>query len=336
MTKFKQTNFALWVCFVAVLVVGIGASIYSAVNPAFDGLSLLSGYATFFIALLTVIYVITTRYQLRVMTHQLSEMKRDRELQAQPLPWPVAVRTYSERPRLFFGPEHPNRPLILVRHHAEARLRNIGSSAAVSVDISSFLVVTGEKEPTQWSCASCRAEVLEDKHEFPEQGEEKNIFLYPQDREALLLKSLLEDRLEKLPMLHLLVHYRNILGACFVLRRIYRLYPKQETQETIKAWLERLHNFPLRHKEELEKLSQMRANNDPREDDLCEELKAKCIEGLSLEEIEFDAWPIPGSGDVKNLTTEEYEQAVSRIGYGMKIDSRYICPSSQENDKKEC
>jgi hypothetical protein len=65
--KIKETDFSLWVCFVSLLFAGVGASIYSAVNPSFDGLALLSGYATFAIALLTVVYVITTRGQLRVM-----------------------------------------------------------------------------------------------------------------------------------------------------------------------------------------------------------------------------------------------------------------------------
>lgn len=333
MKPVKDTDIVLWAFFCALLVVGIGASIYSVVNPSFDALKLLSGYATFLIALLTVVYVITTRRQLRVMTRQLDEMARDRELQAQPLPWPVALMVYSERPRLFKGPEHPDRPIMLVRHHAETRIRNLGSSTAVSVDISSFLVVPSDKKPTQWSCVSCRAEVLEEKHEYPEQEGEKNTFMFAEDQGALLLTSLLDNRLERLPMLHVLVHYRNILGASFALRRIYRLYPKKDTQETIKTWLERLHNFPLRYKEDLDKLERMNSTNDPRADDAYKELKAKSIEKLPEERIEFEAWPVPGTGDVKTLTNEEYEKAVSRIGYGVRIDSRYICPSSQENEK---
>lgn len=215
------------------------------------------------------------------MTRQLSEMMRDRELQAQPLPWPISIRVYSERPRLFFDPDDPNRPHALVRHHTETRLRNLGSSAAVSVDISSFLVVPGDTEPTQWSSTSCRAEVIEEKCEYPEEELEKNTFLFPLDSEGLLLTSLLESNLDKLPMLHVCVYYRNILGACFALRRIYRLYPKVDTKDTIKSWLERLHNFPLRHKEDLDKLSQMRANNDHREDEVYKALSAKCLEDLS-------------------------------------------------------
>ena len=74
----------------------------------------------------------------------------------------------------------------------------------------------------------------------------------------------------------------------------------------------------------------MMKNNDPRADDLYEKLKVKCIEGLALEEIEFDVWPIPGTGDIKNLTNNEYEQAVSKITYGFRVDSRYVCPASQE------
>jgi hypothetical protein len=257
-------------------------------------------------------------------------MMRDRELQAQPLPWPIAVRVYSEKPRLFTGPGHRNRPFILVRHHAEARLRNIGANAAVSVDISAYIEVQGDDGPKRWSCTSCRAEVLEDKHEYPEKEGEKNTFLFPLDRDALVLTHLLGDQADKLPVLHLVVHYRNILGACFCLRRDYRLYPEKESADTIKTWLERLHNFPLRHKEELDRLEQMNANHDSRADALYDELKTKCSEDLTAEEIDFDTWPIPGTGDVRYLTADEYEKAVAKIGYGMKIDGRYKCPGASE------
>ena len=79
----------------------------------------------------------------------------------------------------------------------------------------------------------------------------------------------------------------------------------------------------------------MRANNDHREDEVYKALSAKCLEDLSEEEIEFEAWPIPATGDVSCLTTDEYEKVISSIGYGVKIDSGYDCPVSQEKDKQE-
>lgn len=328
----KHTDFALWACFVVLLLMGVAASIYNEFNPSFKGLTLLSGFATYIIALLTVVYVITTRGQLRIMNRQLSEMTRDRELQAQPLPWPIEVRVYSERPKLFTGPDHPNRPITLIRHHAEAKLRNLGANTAISVDISAHLEIPGDNEPTRWSCASCRAEVIEDKHEYPDKKGEKNSFLFPMDKDALVLTRLLSDQVGELPLLHLVIHYRNILGAYFRLRRYYRIYPQKETQDTVKTWLERVHNLPIRHKETFDLLEQMNANHDSRANALFEELKNKCKDSIDEERVEYDLWSIPGTGDVTNISAEEYEKEVATIGYGMRIDGRYKCPAARKKN----
>lgn len=328
----KYHDFWLWACFVLLLVVGLAASIYSAINPAFSAVTVLSGYATFAIALLTVVYVVTTRHQLRIMARQLGEMTRTRELQAQPLPWPISIRVYSERPRLFYD-ENRN-PRALIRHIVETQIRNLGTSPAVSVDISCRLHVPAESKPIEWSAVAIRAEVIEEKQEFPKDKGEKDSFLYPQDADGRLLASILENKIDKLPQLHIYVFYRNTLGGCFRLRRAYKLYPRNGSREALKGWLERIHNFPLRYKEDLDSLSQLERRMDQRADKLFAELKEKCVEGLSEEAIDYDVEAVPASGEVTPLTSDQYAEAIGGLSYGFRIDSSYLCPAS-EMKKKE-
>jgi hypothetical protein len=199
-----------------------------------------------------------------------------------------------------------------------------------------FLVVPTNEGPVEWSCAACRVEVLEEKHEFPKQEKEKNTFLFPEDNDGRVLTGVLDNHIEKLPLVQVYVFYRNILGACFRLRRAYRLYPKEDTRSTLKTWLERLHNFPIRHKEDLDALARISDKTDPRAEEMFKHLKVKCQEGLLEEQIDFEPWPIPATGEVSNITNEEYTKAVRGIGYGLKMGSGYKCPVPDRQEKKEC
>ena len=68
---------------------GIFIFIYSLVNPEIDAILYISGFSTFIIAILTILYVHTNSNQLNIMKLQLDEMMNDRILQNQPLPWIV-------------------------------------------------------------------------------------------------------------------------------------------------------------------------------------------------------------------------------------------------------
>lgn len=77
----KQGNIILWLIFIMLLLLGIVIIIKAITSTSNDWLAYLSSSASFTIALLTVMYVLTTRNQLQIMSMQLREMRRDRELQ---------------------------------------------------------------------------------------------------------------------------------------------------------------------------------------------------------------------------------------------------------------
>ncbi|MDH5186106.1 MAG: hypothetical protein OEW70_03475, partial [candidate division WOR-3 bacterium] len=95
--------------------------------PAF-----ISAISSLMIALLTLVYVITTNRQLRAMRAQLFEMKRSREISTQPLPLVVLKDMYLEKPRVYYSP--PEKECAgISRYILECSVSNFGSSPAVCV-----------------------------------------------------------------------------------------------------------------------------------------------------------------------------------------------------------
>src|SRR5208282_2534071 len=100
----KQVNIMLWLILSILLLLGAIIINKARTSTSNDWLTYLSSSASFAIALLTVMYVLTTRNQLEVMSMQLKEMRKDRELQNQPLPWPIKLIGKSRTPRFFYSP----------------------------------------------------------------------------------------------------------------------------------------------------------------------------------------------------------------------------------------
>ena len=322
--KLMNIETILWI-FVAILVLmGVSIGIYSILSPSFEGMIYLSGSATLAIAILTAVYVVTTRRQLVVMSQQLMEMKRDRELQNQPLPWPISVNIYSEKPRFLFSP--PFEAHANVRHFLTLKLKNIGLGPAVFVDVCACLVIPKEPESIRFETVLNRIDVIGEKEIYPS-GETEGIrFMFSDDENAELLTRLLDKDTANYPRIRLCVVYRNIMGACFDQSCAYLIHSKGEKQrDIIKDWLKKLSTFAIQYKEDIEDLSLMFKNEDPRQGELFEKLIQKCDEGLIEDSIEFGVWSIPGSARVKSISQTKYEEMIKNFRYGRIVRSDFCC-----------
>lgn len=303
---------ALWV--VSILLVGLCISVFivSSKKPNFSWIDFLSGSATVAIAILTIVYVATTRGQLEVMSRQLDEMKKDRELQNQPLPWPTKMGAKSESPRFFFAP--PADYGVLPRQHINFELTNIGTSAAVSIHISCALILPRNGKHETLKATAVHIDVLGENRIYPSTEKELEEFMYPDD-DGKVLERLLDNSINNYPLCKIRIYYRNILGACFKLQRLYRIYPPTNGDpEKIKSWLERIKTFPIRNKELVEELRSKLPDRDPI---LFEELRGKCAEGLDEADIEFRIWPIPTGSEVSCISVSEYDEAIKELSYSV-------------------
>jgi hypothetical protein len=283
----KEASIVLWFIFIMLLLLGSIIIIKAITSTSNNWLMYLSSSASFAIALLIVMYVIKTRNQLNIMSLQLNEMRKDRELQNKPLPWPMSLIVTSHKPRLFYDLDKIFE--VCSQHKIKFELKNIGTSPGVAIDVCTFMIIPNKKNRMRLSSASIRIDVLEKNQKFPSTEEESESFLFSDYSKSRFFINLLSNNLTELPLVELHIFFKNILGACFHINKLYRLYPKGEDIEIIKTWIERL----IRHKESFGLLINYKKSSDSRADELFEELKQKCSEGLEIDEIQYFAWPIP-------------------------------------------
>ena len=322
---------------ILLLVFGIFSVIYSLINHEFDAITYLSGCSTFVIALLTVVYVLTISKQLDIMAGQLEEMKRDHELQNQPLPWIYLVKVFVEMPRFFFSP--PALPVnqynAQSRYRVKFTLKNIGRFPGVCIDVSSRIAIPQGDKYSYLGTTSVRIDTLEEKQIYPYDKKSQDSFLFTKDHEGALLKALRENDLQKYPHLLFRVLYKNVLGGCFALYNEYRLYPENSEQDLIlKNWLSQITSFRIQYKKELDSLNTLRNSNSDRWEELFVQVKTQFADSLNGEDIKLRPWPIPGTFRVKPISSEEYVQAIANISYGILLPSTVVgCPAIDKINK---
>ena len=281
-------------------------------NSIFDVLYYIYGFSSLEIAILTVFYVCTTSNQLDIMSKQLNEMKKDRELQNQPLPWLQNIHIEIEAPRFYFFPPK-NRYCFQSRYWAFIKIINFSECPAISIDIFCRIVIklhNGEEE-TLVSPAK-GIDVLAGNAEYPQvESNRKNSFLFASDSKGSLF-NLLRDT-QEMPELHVNIMYKNVLGGCFMIeKKYYLLYPKNH-ESLINHWHTDIVSFPTKEKKRLENLLFLKKENPSKEQKEFNEIKNSY--NYTEKSISILAIPIEGALNVMPLSTEEYDKIKNLIPY---------------------
>lgn len=318
----KNRSTILYATFTVLFAAGLFLIIYSVASSEFNPITYLSAGSTFIIAFLTAAYVLTTTKQLDVMSNQLDEMKKNRELESQPLPWISEYKFIVERPRVFYTPPDPpdKRCEAHAMFHAKVRTRNIGNSTAICVDVLSKVHIPEEDDYTHIESGPFRVDTLEEKQDFP-QDDGYGIVNYSSEpeEERLLLSSLRESNSRKLPRVHFYIYYRNILGTCFKVYFDCLLLPKDKHQdETLGKWLTRLTSFSIENKRELDRIKQPNRDEATRHA-IFESIKGSFEQTIEGDDIELGVRPIPGSFQVTPIDVDEYEGVMGSVGRGVPI-----------------
>lgn len=108
--------------------------IYSFIDRDFDFITYIAGLSSFFVALLTVVYVYTTNEQLKMMNKQLKQMEKEQKQQQQPFPHISKVELEIEKPRFFYTPP-ANEYSCQSRYRIIANIDNLTSEPAVLLDV---------------------------------------------------------------------------------------------------------------------------------------------------------------------------------------------------------
>jgi hypothetical protein len=333
--NFRQLSLSL--VLIVLLAFGVFSLINYFENPELDAITLLSGGSTYVIALLTIIYVMTTSRQLDVMGRQLDEMKRDRELQHQPLPWISQTKIRIEKPQLYHSPSKPGKYNVQARYNVDITLKNIGNCPSVNIDASARIAIPMEKNVKYFDSVSESLHVLEEKREYPSSEYESLSFLFADDEEGLFFHALTETSLKKYPILMLRILYRNILGACFGVYNDYLVYlaKRPEHDVIISEWLSGMKSFPIKYKKELKSLMELEKSNLEKWDELFNILKKNFSKSLKDEDVNISAWSIPDSFEIQNISENEYTKFISDISYGSVLPDLTEPPCLEKINKNQ-
>ncbi len=320
--KSRQTIFIS--IFALLMILGLFSVIYSAIDEEHDVMQYLAGSATFVIALLTITYVYITSRQLDVMTEQLNQIKVDRELQSQPLPWISSIDVVLERPRFYFSPPE-DEYAVLSRYFVNFRLKNIGACPAVCVNIMGRMVVPRDGEDICFYSVASSIPALEEKEEYPSKGKEEG-FHFADDNNGYLIEALREGDITKYPLVECRIIYRNILGGCFTLRNKYRVYPEKEFKDrVVKNWLGVVRAHSVKYKKEIDVLKKMADKDEKKWDKGFESLKAVVDKSILGKDIKIVPWPIPGEFKVDAISQGEYDKIASELSYGVHLAGSEVC-----------
>lgn len=270
------------------------------------------------IALLTAAYVITTARQLAAMQDQLREMKRSREIAAQPLPLADITEVCIERPRAFFSP--PSVCVGVSRMRVRCRMRNHGTSPAVCVHVCACMRVGKGGTGTEFKSAASFINTLSASQAIEEDGVQEVSFLFSGDDEARVLDGLRATRIEDLPQLQLCTAYKDVLGGAFCCRQRHRLLiSKEEQDEALKSWYSLVSSFRSVHKNELAHLERL---GDPRGEDwdrVFQRLKHAFDQRVEGDDIKIRWQLLPEHFSVEPVSDEEYTDVLHHSGYGQAV-----------------
>ncbi|WP_459195763.1 hypothetical protein [Wukongibacter baidiensis] len=307
--KREVFNIAIIFLFLALIGSIIVSMIINKDNANFDVAIFISSVSALTMTALTIIYVLTTFNQLIVMKKQLKEMKNDRELQTQPMPWITDIDLMIEKPKMFFYPFR--KVTINSRFHLRLKLKNIGSSPGIGINISAMIYFPNEEEVKTFSCPSHIVDLLEvDQITF---NDEKHlIFGFEPDTDCELFKVLRKGNTPYYPRIIITTVYRNILGGCFSTINNYILHQQNMKQiDTISDWHTKIVSLPITYQNEIEQINNS-FNKLPKNEwnQLYYKLKEKLSPSFIGENLILSATSIPGKFSVEAISIDEYDKDI--------------------------
>ena len=309
----KKINFILVIVSLALIIVFIGCLIYSYFNPEFSFGNTISSISSFFVAILTVITVYTTSRQLDFMQQQLDQMRDEQRLSEQPVLDVVNPEFKIERPRFFYSPKEY---IFQSRYFFSLQVNNLSSYPAIFTDISAELIVEQKNKEIVSNAASRRLNVIA-------ANATSNIIsiMFVHDTASNILSALRSSTASALPKLRLIITYKSLSGANYMLEHTYLLDIKEETDDQgaiLKNWHTTIAAASIEEKETLEALK--RAPTEEKQDELFALTKKifddKLIGGESLSVSTIE---IPQKFVIKCVTDDEFNSIMDEHHYGKYI-----------------
>lgn len=280
--------------------------IYSFIDRDFDFITYIAGLSSFFVALLTVVYVYTTNEQLKMMNKQLKQMEKEQKQQQQPFPHISKVELEIEKPRFFYTPP-ANEYSCQSRYRIIANIDNLTSEPAVLLDVVATIDIPQGDNLIVLDTTTKRINVLSKKYNEKVEVD----FLFSGDEKAKLFEALRNKKASEFPRLNICIYYRNLVGGCFKQKNSFYILP--EELDVINNWHIIINSFEVEYYEKLKKLRNLEKGDKLREN-LFEEIKQDIIKRLEDDStIKLETMAISIAFSIDFLAEKEYVNEIDKI-----------------------
>lgn len=311
---------------------------FGAVNALFSGLAL-AGIV--YALLLQRAELGMQREELRmnreVMRGQLDEMRSSRQVQSQPLVIPTKAEFRIERPRFFYTPPDDEYS-AMSRYFVKFPISNPTEYPAVVVNCrASIHTADSDYKESVFGATDSFLDVL-----VPLSSNDNNTnmmdFMFVGDEKGLLFDSLRQPDPRRVPIITAKAFYKNIVGAQFQVTQIFQVYPSENT-ELLRSWHSSVASFAANFKVHICELRKLKAKNESEWDISFDEVKDEFDKGLISEDDGLNLYvrEAPGGFQVKQISSNEYDKALGKTSYSVRMTDNFDCPSEidSENEKVE-
>jgi hypothetical protein len=274
--------------------------------------SFLSAAGTTGILILTAVYVVFSN-------RQITELKKQRELQLQPLPNIRVTEAAIVRPILLVGPSSGSiAPAVPI--YFKCKIDNIGNASAVMVD-TIFQLNGRALNRTYDEFWARRFHAINEKEHicFIEHLREHSTELLHAINTSLFADGCPKSNFFSI-LLNIKILYRNILGTPFLLTVDNVIRVNKKNEKTIAQWIGIMESFESEYAEELATFKAVfqRSRNDA--DEILEEIKKSFKQKLTIEAVPIGVLPWAASFKVKHLENYELNELEKKINHSLPIN----------------
>lgn len=316
-----------WICAILVLLIlsVVGAFIAALKIDNVSFLETLSGVSSFFVAILTALYVFTTSKQIDVANKQLEEMKNERATNELPLVVLKQDFFEIERPKFYYAP-CDNEYSFQSRYMYGIKLINKSTFPALWIDISAELLIPKGEDLISLDSCQHRINLLSSL----EESEEVSI-MFVSDEKTELFTSLRERSAKDLPLIRLTIYYRNLCGGYFRTVEIRRITPSKEIETKIVEWQKQIITSQTVEKEALDYLSEEKEQNKNKQR-IFKEIQTEFERNIKdKKNIRIETREIPTLYEFNVISKNEYLNCVEKYHYPQYVHKSPNCQNKMKN-----
>ena len=303
----------------------IGILYISSKDENIDFINAVSGISSFFVAILTGIYVYITSKQIEVANEQLFEMQKDRHLREQPLITIDDCVFEIERPRFFYTPPEDEYS-FQSRYIFNANIKNVSSYLAVNIDADAEISVYKNDGQLILKTTNERINILP-------AGDTINLsIMFCGDEITQLYESLREQKAQLLPKLNLTFIYKNLCGGFFETKYSMYLVTKENDMTSLKMWHTKINAAYIEEKERLLELRKIR--NPEHYDVQFEKIKNDFDKELGDDDsIVLKCVEIPEMFSLQSISKKAFAEKMEGHTYGRYVHSNAECCNQRGEHK---